>query len=139
MQKYTVINRPAKDHVTGKIVQPGGVLHVPADWHDVYAAAGVLGSPAGEKKIEKAVVEPKVEKAVTPKPQKKTGFTIKDSDDRAYTAAEVAEMDYDAIDAAFTKNTIVVALARAGVDVEKRDLKPVQIEKLMEYVGGGKG
>ena len=136
MQKYTVINRPAKDHVTGKIVQPGGVLHVPADWHDRYAAAGVLGSPAGETKIEKAVVEPKVEKAVTPKPQKKTGFSIKDSDDRAYTAAEVASMDYDVIDAAFTKNTIVVALARAGVDVEKRDLKPVQIEKLMAYVGG---
>lgn len=136
MKKYTVVNRPAKDHVTGKMVQPGGVLHVPADWHDRYAAAGVLGSQVGEKKIEKAVVEPKVEKAVIPKPQKKPGFTIKDSEDRLYTSAEVAAMDEDAIDAAFTKNTIVVALARAGVDVEKRDLKPVQIEKLMAYVGG---
>ena len=138
MKKYTVVNRPAKDHVTGQMVQPGGVLHVPAHMHHIYEKAGVLGLEAGGKKIEKAVVEPKVEKAIAPKPEEKPGFTIKDSEDRLYTVAEVAAMDYGAIDSAFTKNTIVVALARACVDVEKRDLKPVQIEKLMEYVGGGK-
>jgi len=56
-----VVNRPARDPITKKMIQPGGALTVPDDLYDVYKNANVLG----EEIIETAMVKPQVETAVS--------------------------------------------------------------------------
>ena len=62
MRRYKVVNRPAKDPITKQIIQPGGVLIVPAELYDIYKNADVLG----EEIIETAMVAPEVETATKP-------------------------------------------------------------------------
>ena len=60
MRKFRVINKPARDPVLDKMIQPGGVVTVPDNqYYEILKNAKCLGDEIKEK--ETATLEPDIE------------------------------------------------------------------------------